>query len=243
MIVTTPSEADKVNIVMKSPKDLAFSLDVKRERQRNRQFTPIGGVEEIIFEVDRDCTLDDPRYVQRLGRKLYWRERMPMIARTIPEEDLIFTQPLPLKDGYVWLPEIFDPLHGKLNPYETDSRGHSKLHVRGELVGKPHMPKLIRQPIERIASALYRNFLVFHPVAQITVVMAMHGRMTYGSFGDHRQPISSLSGRDGRKMALLIDPYNGEIFFTGGAYGFDSHYASEEDLRKATDKTRGEAKQ
>ena len=212
MIVGMHTAEDKVNVVLKAPKDLAFSIDIKRERVRNRKFNVVGMVEQIIFENDKDCSLKSPEAL-RVGRRLYWPENGPLIAKTIPEEDLVFTRPLVLP-----LPEVPDPLDARRrNPFRVDQDGHSNLKP-GQ---NPIEARRIPQKIERIASAKFRNFLVFHPVAQIILLMPVKGKLVFGSFGSHRQPLSSLTGFDGRKMALLIDPYNGEAFFSGGRYAFD----------------------
>jgi len=82
----------------------------------------------------------------------------------------------------------------------------------------PQEARKIKQKLEHIASGKFRNFLVFQPVAQITLLMGVGGHMIFGTIGDHRMPLSALSGWDGRKMALLIDPYTGEAYFSGGRY-------------------------
>jgi hypothetical protein len=137
-----------------------------------------------------------------------------LIARTIPEEDLIFTQPLQLP-----LPEIPDPTSIVKNPYKVDQTGRSRLKNIENL----ERPRAIKQRLERIASARCGRFLVFHPIAQVIVLMIGKGKqgqpeMQFGAWGSPQMPLSSLSGFDGRKMALLIDPYTGEAYFNGGRY-------------------------
>lgn len=215
-IAGTHSALNPVNLVLKAPQDLAFSIDQKRDKQRKRQFEVIGCIEQIIFENDKDCSLDTAE-ARRVGRRLYWPERCPLIAKTKPEGDLIFTQPLQLP-----LPEVPDPLDVIKNPYRVDRFGKSQLPN-----DKVDAPGRIKQRLEKIASAKYRNFLVFHPIAQIIVLMidpkAGVGKpgLIFGAFGSHKLPLSSLSGFDGRKMALLVDPYTGEAYFTGGRYQLD----------------------
>jgi len=209
----THNAENKLNVVLRAPQDLAFSLDIKRQRAQQgagKGYRAIGCIEQIIFEVDRDCTYDTSE-ARRVGRRLYWPERCPMIARTIPEEDLIFTQPLILP-----LPEIPDPCDPVNDPYLTDQHG-----VEHSPDGKPvRQSRMIKQELERIASAKFRNFLVFQPVAQIIILMIQRGAMRFASFGDARMPLSSLPGWDGRKMALLIDPRTGDAYFSGGRYDF-----------------------
>src|SRR5579885_118488 len=210
MLAGTHNSENKVNVVLKAPKDLAFSLDIKRERQRNGQYWPIGLLESVIFENDRDCQLDtfDARQV---GRRLYWPENHSTLALTVPENDLIFTDKLKLP-----LPNI--PHAGALipNPYKVDRYGISRLK-KGEA---PRQAQLFPQRLEQIASAKYRNFLVFQPVAQI-ITCTKGG---FGVFGSHRFPMTALTGFDNTKMALLIDPYTGEAVVLGGRLtNFDVH--------------------
>jgi hypothetical protein len=211
LIVGTHTAISQTNIVINAPKDLAFSLDIKRQRMRDRQFNVLGCIEQIIFENDAACSLDSPE-ARKLGRRLYWRERAPLLARTMPEEDLVFTQALQLP-----LPNVPDPLDTNVNPYSTDQSGKS-LWKPGD---KLNESRSIPQRLEEIASSKYRNFLVFQPVAQIILLMAVNGAMQFGAMGSHRQPLSSLTGWDNRKMALLIDPRNGESFLTGGRVNFE----------------------
>lgn len=214
MIAGTHTAENKVNLVLNAPKDLAFSIDIKRQRMRNRQYTILGCIEQVVFETDAGASIDllDTMAARRVGRRLYWPERMPLIARTTPEEDLVFTQNLQLP-----LPEVPDPTDTSVNPYNTDCRGRSSWKP-GDKVNEA---RKITQRLERIASARFANFLVFHPVAQIIYLMVHNGAMAFGAMGSHRMPLSSLTGFDGRKMALLIDPYTGEAYFTGGRYSVD----------------------
>lgn len=214
MIAGTHTAENKVNIVLNAPKDLAFSIDIKRQRMRERKYTVLGCIEQIVFETDQGSSLSrlEDMGARRTGRRLYWPERCPLIARTTPEEDLVFTQPLQLP-----LPDVPDPMDNRVNPYNTDSRGRSSWKP-GDKVNEA---RKITQRLENIASAKFKNFLVFHPVAQIILLMAVNGMMTFGAMGSHQMPLSSLTGFDGRKMALLIDPYTGEAYFTGGRYSVD----------------------
>jgi hypothetical protein len=101
------------------------------------------------------------------------------------------------------------------NPYQVDMGGKSHL-AEG---WAPCEPQKKKQRLEQIASAKFKNFLVFHPIAQI-ILLTIGGSARWASFGSHKMPLSSLSGFDGRKMALLIDPATGESYFTGGRYDF-----------------------
>jgi hypothetical protein len=88
---------------------------------------------------------------------------------------------------------------------------------------KPHEAPKFKQLLEEVASCKFRNFLVFHPIAQI-VILTLGGEATWGAMGSYRQPISSLSSFDGTKMALLIDPYTGEMIFKGGRYDMSDQF-------------------
>lgn len=212
MLAGMHNAENKINTVLKARPDLDLSLKIKRERMRNGQFHPVGFVESIVFENDRDCKLASldarsARRARRTGRSLYWPHSHPIIAFTLPEEDLIFTQALKIP-----LPDVPDP-DAKTNPYKVDRHGKSHLRKDEDPIEAP----LIKQRLEEIASAKYQNFLVFHPVAQITTLT----KGGFGVLGSHRLPLSSLTGFDGRQMALLIDPYTGEAFFTGGRWSID----------------------
>lgn len=209
---TAETTAEKQNIVLRAGTDLDLSLKVKAERMRARQFKMIlGAIEQIIFEVDRDSSIGDLRSMgaAQTGRRLYWPDRCPLLAVSNPEEDLIFTQPMQLP-----LPQIPDPRHVVKNPYQVDRRGKSHLKNIDDL----EQPRMMKQSLEKIASAKSGRFLVFHPIAQIIILMANKGSMSFGQIGSRQLPLSSLAGFDGRKMALLIDPYTGEAYLTGGRY-------------------------
>lgn len=238
MIVGTHNavgQKEKIGMILRAAADLDTSLRIKAERQRRGQFRPLGFVEQIILEVDQDSRIGDLRALGAdvTGRRLVWSEKYPLIALTIPEEDLIFTRPLPTRRGMVVLPDIPDPHHIVKNPYKVDQHGQSHLKNIEDL----ERPRMMKQRIEKIASAKSGRFLVFHPVAQI--ILLMHGpepapsqgnagmrkvgnhRLgagTFGTLGSVRMPLSSLAGWDDRKMALLIDPYTGEAYFSGGRY-------------------------
>jgi len=210
----------KANIVMGASRDLDFSLGIKRDRMRAGQgkgFVIFGQLETIYIEPDRDCRLD-PAGERKTGRRLYWPENGPMVARTIPEQDLIFASWLATRNGRVVMPDVPDPDDVVENPYRVDRFGKS--HLPDDQA--PREPRKKKQRLEMIASAKFRNFLVFHPIAQLIFITA-GGGARWGSIGSHKMPLSSLSGFDGRKMALLIDPYTGESYFTGGRYDFASH--------------------
>jgi hypothetical protein len=208
---TAETTQDKVNIVLRAGPELDFSLKMKAQRMRNRQYRVLGGIEKIIFEVDRDSSIADLRSLGAdvTGRCLYWPERCPLLARTMPEEDLIFTQPIQLP-----LPDVTDPHDIVKNPYLVDRFGKSHLKNIEDL----EKPRAQKQRLEKIASAKSGRFLVFHPIAQISILMIQGTAMHFAAMGDHRMPISSLAGFDGKKMALLVDPYTGEAYFTGGRY-------------------------
>ena len=221
----------KTNLVLKAPQEIAFSLDVKRQRAREKSYQVLGCIESIVFDPnDSGFSIDkvrDPHMRARFrrgGRHLYWPENCPLIARTRPEEDLIFTQPIQLRSGC--LPDVSDlDETEKRNPYMVDHTGQSKLRGKwkdGKWDGDaPLAAPKYPQPIESAASGKYRNFLVFHPIAQIITLQVLKGEMAFGSMGSHRMPISSLSGVDGRKLSLLVDPKTGEAFFIGGRYYID----------------------
>lgn len=216
------SQQEKVNMVLRAAKDLSTSLEIKRQRQRQGAgvgWMPLGPVEQIIFEVDRDCSIDDLRSMgaQQTGRRIYWPDphHAPMIARTMPEEDLIFTKFWPLRRGMVALPDVPDPTYIVKNPYKVDQKGVSQLKDIDDL----ETPRMLKQLPEKLASSKSGRFLVFQPIAQIILFSMGRGKgLQYSAFGSPRMPISSLSGFDDRKMALLVDPYNGEAFFSGGRY-------------------------
>jgi hypothetical protein len=218
MLAGTELGIDRQKIVVTAGFDLDLSLRVKRDRTRAGQgkgFNVFGRIETIYIEPDRDCRLD-PAGERKTGRRLYWPQDGPLIAKTIPEEDLIFAQPLRLISGRVAMPMVPDPEDVQVNPYKVDKFGVSHL-APGE---KPVEPRKKPQLLEKIASAKFKNFLVFHPVSQIIFFMGNGSTARWGTVGDARMPLSSLTGFDGRKMALLIDPYTGEAFFSGGRYDF-----------------------
>lgn len=211
---TAETAQDQINIVLRAGPDLDFSLKMKAERMRagpDKGYKVLGCIEQIVFEVDRDCSIERLRSIgaHKTGRRLYWAERCPLIARTIPEEDLIFTQPIQLP-----LPDAPDPDDIVPNPYLVDSFGTSHLENINDL----QKPRTFKQKLEKIASHTFDRFLEFAPIAQIIVLQNIKGSMQFGAMGSHRMPLSSLSGFDGRKLALLIDPYTGEAYFTGGRY-------------------------
>lgn len=226
MLAGTDHGISKANIVTGAARDLDFSLKIKRERMRagpGRGYQVFGIVETIYFEPDRDCRLDldDAKGV---GRRLYWPEGGPTIARSIPENDLLLVTPLPVRGGFARMPDVPDVQRPASNPYKTD--GHGKSHLaKGE---SPQEAPKRKQILERIASSKFRNFLVFHPISQILVISAI-GAARWSSFGTVRLPISSLSSFDGTKMALLIDPYMGDCFFKGGRYDVGDHYSVSSD--------------
>lgn len=218
MLAGTEYGIDRESIVRAAGGDLDLSLKVERERMRAGQgkgFAIFGRVETIYLEPDRDCRLD-PHGERKTGRRLYWPENGPLIAKSIPEQDLLFAEPLRLISGRVAMPMVPDPDDTKVNPYKVDRHGTSHLKP-GEA---PIEARKKHQILEKIASAKFKNFLVFHPVTQIIFFAGTGLGAHWGTIGSHKMPLSSLSGFDGRKMALLIDPYTGEAFFSGGRYDF-----------------------
>src|SRR5579863_7685151 len=215
MLAGTEHGISKANIVLGAAKDLDFSLRIKRERIAagpGRGYVVQGITETIYFEPDKDCKL--PLWkAEKVGRRIYWPENGPVIARSIPEGDLLLVTRLPLRRGLAALPDVPDPNRPEQNPYLVDQHGQSHL-AEGEK--EREAPKLT-QRLEEIGSARFLNFLIFHPVAQIVCVTAGRGA-TWGALGSYKMPISSLSSFDGTKMALLVDPYTGEMFFKGGRY-------------------------
>lgn len=208
----------KTNIVLRAATDISMSLELKRERMRKKEFVAIGRVETILFDgSDRDfnATRDDIRPDMLVtGRRLYWSKGGPWLGMSVPEDDLIFAERIAFP-----LPRIPDSSDDrKRNPYKVDIHGKSHLAEGAE----PQGARTIAQRMEDVASGTYRNFLIFQPVAQIICLMAGAGGAQWGALGSHKMPLSSLSGADGRKMALLIDPSTGEAFFSGGRYCVDS---------------------
>jgi hypothetical protein len=215
MLAGTDHGISKENLVRGAAKDLEFSLKIKRERiaaGAGRGYNVFGMIETIYFEPDADCRMPLHK-AAKVGRRIYWPEGGPSIARSIPEGDLLIASRLPLRKGLAWLPDVPDAERPEQNPYLVDQHGQSHL-PEGEK--EREAPKLT-QRLEEIASARFLNFLIFHPVAQIVCVTAGRGA-TWGSLGSYKMPISSLSSFDGTKMALLVDPYTGEMFFKGGRY-------------------------
>jgi hypothetical protein len=205
----------KANIVIGAAKDLDFSLKIKRERTMagpGRGFNVFGVLETIYFEPDAGCKM--PLWkAQKVGRRIYWPDGGPSIARSIPENDLLIVSRLPLRRGFAALPDVPDTEHPAKNPYDVDQ--HGVMHLPDGQ--KEHEARKYTQLLEEIASAKFRNFLILHPVSQL-VVVTVGGSAQWGALGSYKMPISSLSSFDGTKMALLVDPYTGEMFFKGGRY-------------------------
>jgi hypothetical protein len=215
MLAGTEHGISKANIVLGAAKDLDFSLKIKRERTAagpGRGYNVFAMIETIYFEPDADCRM--PLYkAAKVGRRIYWPDFGPSIARSIPEGDLLIVSRLPIRRGLARLPDVPDPSRPAQNPYDVDQEGQSHL-APGQ---KEHEAPKFKQLLAEIASARFLNFLVFHPVSQIVCVTAGRGA-TWGALGSYKMPISSLSSFDGTKMALLVDPYTGEMFFKGGRY-------------------------
>ena len=215
MLAGTEHGISKANIVLGAARDLDFSLRIKRERTMagaGKGYDIFGVLETIYFEPDAGCRMD-LEDAEGVGRRLYWPEGGPTIARSKPEGDLLIVSRLPLRRGLAAMPDVPDHKRPVTNPYLVDSHGTSHL-APGQT--ERQAPKRA-QRLEKIASSKFANFLVFHPIAQIIVVTTV-GRANWGTLGNHKMPISSLSSFDGTKMALLVDPYTGECFFKGGRY-------------------------
>jgi hypothetical protein len=215
MLAGTEHGISKANIVLGAAKDLDFSLKIKRERTiagPGRGYQVRGLIETIYFEPDDGCKMD-LRDAEGVGRRLYWPEGGPTIANSIPEGDLLIVSRLPIRNGLAVMPDVPDYNRPEKNPYRVDRHGQSHL-MPGQ---KEFQAPKRKQSLEKIASAKMQNFLVFHPIAQI-IFVTLGGSARFASVGSYRMPISSLSHFDGTKMALLIDPYTGEMFFKGGRY-------------------------
>lgn len=220
MLAGTEHGISKVNIVLGAARDLDMSLKIKRERMiagPGKGYNVFGVLETIYFEPDKDCTLDLEE-AEGVGRRLYWPDGGPTIARSIPEQDLLLVTPLPIRRGFASMPDVPDIKHPAKNPYLVDQHGQSHLPAGEKEIEAPKRKQLL----ERIASSKMGGFLVFHPIAQLVVITAI-GAARWSSLGSVRLPISSLSSFDGTKMALLVDPYTGDCFFKGGRYDLADH--------------------
>lgn len=225
------------NVVVSASLDLHAAIEQRRERVKKGQFRWLGLIEAIIFEPDRafnptTATAD----AKRVGRRLYWPAGCgPAVARTIPEGDLVlpYKLKLPLPD----VPDLErdDPNRKPLGDTSDPAKGG--LWKPGDHVeGVPMM----KQRMERVASAKFGPYLVFQPVAQIQFIQgggriggAQHmmgatqhahaqlGNAQFAAAGSHRMPISSMGGIDDRVMSLLIDPNDGEMLFLFGRYNVD----------------------
>lgn len=225
MLAGSENGISKANIVMGAAKDLDLSLKIKRERMAagpGRGYNVFGILETIYFEPDADCRmpLED---AEGVGRRLYWPEKGPTVARSIPENDLLIVSRLPVHRGFAAMPDVPDHHRPVENPYLVDEFGKSRLPAGMS----PEEAPLRKQSLENIASDKFANFLVFHPVAQIIAVLTI-GSKGWGTLGTHKLPISSLTSFDGTKMALLVDPYTGEMFFKGGRYNVADEFGEPE---------------
>jgi hypothetical protein len=221
MLAGTEHGISKVNIVLGAEKDLDLLLKIKRERIAagpGRGYNIFGVIETIYFEPDDGCKMD-LEDAKGVGRRLYWPEGGPTIARAIPDGNLLIVSRLPIRRGYAAMPDVPDHQHPEKNPYRVDRHGQSHL-MPGQ---KEFQAPMRAQRLEMIASSKFRNFLVFHPIAQIIMLTTGAGAR-WGTIGSHKMPISSLTSFDGSKLALLIDPYTGEMFFKGGRYDIADHF-------------------
>jgi hypothetical protein len=221
MLAGTDHGISKANIVTGAAKDLDLSLKISRERMRagpRRGYNIFGVIETIYFEPDDGCRMPLHK-AAKVGRRLYWPENGPILAVSVPESDLLIVSRLPLRRGLAVLPDVPDPERPEQNPYLVDQDGQSHLPDGQKEREAPKFPQLL----EEVASAKFRNFLIFHPIAQI-IAIPLNGKATWASLGSARQPISSLSSFDGSKMALLVDPYTGEMFIKGGRASISDHF-------------------
>lgn len=211
---------DRANIVKSGSVELDLSLKIKRERMRagpDKGFNVFGVIETIYFEPDR--SYNRPKGTDaKVGRRLYWPDGGPSIARSIPEQDLLIVSKLPVLRGVARMPDVPDPEDVVENPYKVDRFGIS--HLADDR--KPREPRKMKQDLSLLASAKHEEFLVFHPVAQI-IVVSLGGLASFQSLGTARHPLSALTGFDGTKTALLINPATGEMFFRGGRYDLSDH--------------------
>jgi hypothetical protein len=220
MLAGTDHGISKANIVTGAAKDLDLCLKISRERMRagpRKGYNVFGMIETIYFEPDRDCRMPLEK-AAKVGRRLYWPENGPILAVSVPESDLLIVSRLPLRRGFAWLPDVPDPARPAQNPYDVDQHGQSHLAPDE----KEHEAPKFKQLLEEVASAKFRNFLIFHPVAQI-IAIPTAGKATWASLGSAKMPISSFSSFDGTKMALLVDPYTGEMFLKGGRASISEH--------------------
>ena len=225
MLAGAANGISKANIVIGAAKDLDFSLKIKRERIAagpGRGYQVFGAIETIYLEPDADCRMD-LEDAKGVGRRLYWPEGGPAIARSMPEGDLLIVSRLPLRHGFAALPDVPDQHRQVKNPWKVNRHGQSAIPQGGAPIEAPKR----RQRIEQIASAKFANFLVFHPIAQI-ICLTTTGKSNWGTLGSHKMPISSLSSYDGTKMALLVDPLTGEMFFKGGRYDISDQFGAPE---------------
>lgn len=221
MLAGTEHGISKANIVKSAAKDLDLCLSITRERMRagpRRGYNLFGMIETIYFEPDDGCRMPHHK-AAKVGRRLYWPENGPTLAISIPESDLLIVSRLPLRRGLAALPDVPDPERPEQNPYLVDQFGESHLAAGEKEKEAPKFPQLL----DEVASAKFRNFLIFHPIAQI-IAIPFNGKATWASLGSARQPISSLSSFDGSKMALLVDPYTGEMFIKGGRASISDHF-------------------
>ena len=216
---------------MNATRDLNSAIDIRIERTRKGQFNVIGVIEAIIFEPDRawnPATASGD--AERVGRRLYWPEGCgPWLARSIPDGHLLIPYRIALP-----LPNVPDVANDdpKRLPYGDNSNPAKRVWKPGDPINTVPMMK---QRMETVASAKFKNYLVFQPVAQIQIVAAGRraapsagmggasqvaaaslGSAQFAAMGNHRMPLSSLHGADGTTMSLLIDPRNGEAFLLFG---------------------------
>lgn len=196
MLAGTHNSEDRIAIVKGGQLALEDLLKIKRAKMINREYILLAQVETIVFEWDKGGYCDR-REAFKVGRRLHWPSNGPDIGLTRPEEDLIFTNYLRLP-----LPNVPDPHCVVADPYGVGPKG---------LLPAQKIPKeapKISQRLEDRASGVWGDWLIFHPVAEIIC------RPYY--LGPRWASIKVLTGWDGRQMALLVNPYTGEAYFSGG---------------------------
>ncbi len=200
MLAGTHNSEDRIAIVRGGQLALEDMLKIKRAKMINREFTLLAQVETIVLELDKTGRYD-AREAFKVGRRLHWPSNGPDIGLTRPEEDLIFTNYLRLP-----LPNVPDPHYVLKDPYGVGPKG---------LLPPQKVPKeapKIRQRLADRASGVWGEFVICQPVAEIIC-------RPYG-LGPRWASIKVLTGWDGRQMALLVNPFTGEAYFSGGRIQF-----------------------
>jgi hypothetical protein len=206
VVMGTRHSENRSAVVRNAGFELEEKLKIIRLRMERGEWEPVCQVETIYFEYNGR----DPN---ELCDNLHWPQSGPIIARSKPEGFFLFTAPLKLP-----LPDVLDPKDTRQrNPYKVNRRGESKWKEGDPL----DRQRFVKQRLENVASGtLGDDYLVFQPVSQI-IGIPFGGKGAWLTVGTRRVPITSLTGTDQSKMALLINPFNGEAFFVGGRYWID----------------------